>query len=1022
MSVSQTCVVRTFCCLFCLFFYNCLKAQQVTLQGSVVDKITNEPLIGATVALKGTTTGAIVDIDGKFEFKTEASLPITLQVSFVGYTTQEFIINQYDERLRFRLSTDDVLMQEVEIVGERIDERQKQAALTVETMDVIAIKEAPSGSFYEGLGNLKGVDLTSPSLAFKIINTRGFNSTSPVRSLQLIDGVDNQSPGLNFSLGNFLGASDLDVMRVDLIAGASSAFYGPGAFNGVVNMTTKSPFLFKGLTAEMKVGERNLYQFGVRWADVIKNKDGKDKFGYKINVLYMQANDWEATNMAPVDGLEVGADNPGGYDAVNRYGDEQLAGGNDFTQTINQRLGSPGLGTFFRTGYEEIDLMDYNTDNLKTNLGLYYKITPKTELNYNFNFSTGSTVYQGDNRYRLEDVLFFQNRLEWKQDDKFFIRAYATHEDAGNTYDAVSTAFIMQNDAKSNTNWNTNYSQYWNQTIRPIITNSEGYQELQQQNPSPNITTYIAGIGTEYENFSEAQAAFAADQQQWSANFVEVVDEWLNSGVVFDGVPIWDPISGTWTEGSANLWDMHELSARVNADNSTNLASQTPRLEPGTPEFEAKFNDVTSRTFAEGGSRFYDKSALYHVHGEYKLKPWHWSPDIIVGANARLYTPETRGTIFSDTLQYTRDVIDGELVKTDSSYRRITNFEYGAYIGLERKTLEDKLKLNLTGRMDKNQNFDYVFSPAASVVYTPNINHNIRFSFSSAVRNPTLADQYLYYDVGRAILLGNLDGYENLVTLESFGEYINTPSQIEGLSKLEYFDVAPVKPEQVRTFELGYRTTLWERIYMDLGYYYSVYTNFIGFVLGVDVEVNPLTGSPTNVQAYRISTNSQDIVTTQGFNGGINYYFKQYTLSFNYSWNRLDMRDSEDPIIPAFNTPEHKFNLGISGRDFTMFGLPNWGFSANYKWIDGFVFEGSPQFTGMIDSYDLFDAAISLRVPRWKSTFKLGGSNLFGITPLFDGEGDAVNRMFNNNVLQVYGGPFVGRLAYFSVVFELDRK
>ncbi len=980
------------------------QAQKMTISGSVTDQITGDPLIGATVRIKGTTIGAIVDIDGKFAITTEESLPIVLEVSFVGYVTREFTVNSFDEKLRFKLSTDDILMKEVEIVGERIDERQKQAALTVETMDIIAIKETPSGNFYEGLGNLKGVDLTSPSLAFKIINTRGFNSTSPVRSLQLIDGVDNQSPGLNFSLGNFLGASDLDVMRVDLIAGASSAFYGPGAFNGVVSMTTKNPFVFRGLTAEMKVGERNLYQFAMRWADVIKNKNGEDKFAYKLNVLYMQAQDWEATNAAPVDGSPVGADNPGGYDAVNRYGDEDLAGGNNFSQTLGQRLNSPGLGIFYRTGYWESDLMDYSTDNLKTNLGLYYKVTPKTELSYNFNFSNGSTVYQGDNRYRLQDVLFFQNRIEWRQDDKFFIRAYATHEDAGNTYDAVATAFIMQNEAKSNSAWNTNYSQYWNQIIRPQIINSPEYQSLLSDNPQPTITDYLAGIGTIYDDFAQAQAAFSSDLGAWRQVFVPEVEAWLQS--------------------NPDLLQQWHDETRNNADTQAS-GNQSPRLEPGTPEFQEKFNDVTSRTFTEGGSRFFDRSALYHVHGEYKWEPKMWDVNwgtFITGANARLYTPNTRGTIFSDTLQYTREVIDGELVKTDSAYRRITNAEYGIYIGYEKKFMEDQLKLNLSGRMDHNENFDPVFSPAASMVYTPDINHNFRLSFSSAVRNPTLADQYLFYDVGRAILLGNLDGYQNLVTLESFGDYINTPSLIEGLGKLDYFDVNPVKPEQVRTLEIGYRTTLWDRLYMDLGYYYSWYTDFIGFVLGVDLEVNPLSGAPTNVQAYRISTNSQDMVTTQGFNGGLNYYFKNYTLNFNYSFNRLDMRDSEDPIIPAFNTPEHKFNLGISGRDVKMFGLQNWGFSANYKWIEGFLFEGSPQFTGMIDSYDLFDAAISLRIPKWKSTFKLGGSNLFGIRPLFDGRPDAFNRMVQNDVLQVYGGPFVGRLVYFSVLFEFDKK
>ena len=89
---------------------------------------------------------------------------------------------------------------------------------------------------------IRSLSLIDFNEAFKVINSRGFNSTSPVRSLQLIDGVDNQAPGLNFALGNFLGASDLDVMKVEIIQGASSAYYGPGAFNGVINITTKDPF------------------------------------------------------------------------------------------------------------------------------------------------------------------------------------------------------------------------------------------------------------------------------------------------------------------------------------------------------------------------------------------------------------------------------------------------------------------------------------------------------------------------------------------------------------------------------------------------------------------------------------------------------------------------------------------------------------------------------------------------------------------------------------------------------------
>ena len=72
-----------------------------------------------------------------------------------------------------------------------------------------------------------------------------------------------------------------------------------------------------------------------------------------------------------------------------------------------------------------------------------------------------------------------------------------------------------------------------------------------------------------------------------------------------------------------------------------------PFYQPGTARFDDLREDITSRTFTEGGSRFYDKSALYHVHGEYQLdKEW---ADYRFGGNVRMYRPDSRGTIFSDT-------------------------------------------------------------------------------------------------------------------------------------------------------------------------------------------------------------------------------------------------------------------------------------------------------------------------------------------------------------------------------------
>ena len=814
--------------------------------------------------------------------------------------------------------------------------------MTVESLDLLAIKQTPSDNFYDGLGSLKGVDLTAASLGFKVINTRGFNSTSPVRSLQIIDGVDNQAPGLNFSLGNFLGAPELDVLKVDLVQGASSAYYGPGAFNGVINMTTKNPFYQEGLSAMVKVGERNLKMGAIRWADVINNKDGLPLIGYKINASYMDADDWVADNYDPVDGSERGVNNPGRFDAVNIYGDEYYRG---FDYSSASIVVFPGLDLWYRNGYREEDLVDYDTKNTKANAAVYIRTNPaqkesSPELILAGNYGSGTTVYQGDNRFSLKNIQFGQARVEFKKNDQFFIRAYGTWEDAGDSYDPFFTALNLLDSAKTNFDWSVDYVGFWQNEVKPAIESDENWPEF-----SVMVDPVTGAVTTSFD--------------------VDQANQWLIDNN--------DQLVG-WHQQAANL------------ANQASKSTQAAFYEPGTQRFEDKFNEITQKKRTDGGTLFTDNSALYHVHGEYTFNPT-FIDELKVGANYRLYAPSSEGTIFYDTAGVT-----------------ITNSEYGIYTGASKSFGGKKWTLSATLRMDKNENFDYLFSPAASIVYKPSSGNYLRASFSSALRNPTLTDQYLSLDVGPAILSGNIDGVQGLVTINSLLDFI----RLQNSDDLEYFDIAPIRPEQVRTFEMGYRTTLFNQLYADASYYYSIYDHFIGFNIGADLTIDPSTGAPSAIQVYRYSANSTNTVTTQGFSIGLNWYFKRYyMISGNYSWNRLNKTFDDDPIIPAFNTPEHKFNIGISGRDVPIrIGgntFENFGFNINYKWIEGFVFEGSPQFTGFIPTYDLLDAQINYTFPKINTTLKVGASNVL-----------------NNLQFQTYGGPRIGRLAYVSLLFELD--
>jgi len=988
----------TACCILLAYVFSNNLLAQGKISGEVRDADLNETMYGVNVIVLGSSKGISTGFDGNFEIEIK-EFPVTLTFSFIGYITKKMEFTAPAKNVKVILQPSSIMIDEAEVVGERISEKQRQAPLTVETMDLLSIKEAPSGNFYEGLGNLKGVDLTTAGLGFKIINTRGFNSTSPVRSLQLIDGVDNQSPGLNFSLGNFLGASDLDVMKVDLISGASSAFFGPGAFNGVVTMQTKDPFIFPGFALALKKGERGLFEQSFRLADFIVDKNGEPRFGFKLNWFYMEARDWEARDYSPVFGASHGTENPFGFDGVNVYGDEPVALNNDFTDNSTTYK---GLGIFYRNGYKEEDLVDYGTDNKKFQPALFYKIKPDLTASYNLNYSTGSTVYQGDNRYRLQDVQFWQNKLELKKDDKWFIRGYQTAEDAGRTYDIVTTGIRLNEAAGSTADWNTRFASTW--------INSLNIDEIVEQNPT----------------------------------YQQIFNDALNSGLPPSGqLELFQNLLQQWYLSDYDYFN-NFYQQTVDAVNATSTQFINPFYAPGTARFDSLYSSIVSRDFTQGGSRFFDRSKLYHLQGEYKFNLKSGEDeilDLIIGANGRWYRPDSRGTIFRDSLAYTyqRDSLgflvlddEGRRIATDSVRTTIENSEWGAYLGLEKKLLEDKLKLNLTGRLDKNQNFDYLFSPAASAVYSPEINHTFRFTFSSAIRNPTLADQYLYYNVGRAVLLGNVDGRfeagsDSLFTIDSFNEYRNSSSLLTGFSELDYFNVDRIRPEKVRTLEGGYRGMLWEKVYVDLTAYYSIYRDFIGFVIGLDGNFDPITGYPIGgLQAYRVAANANDIVTTQGATIGLNYFYKRSTFSGNYSWNRLISGD-DDPIIPAFNTPEHKFNLGVSGRDITLLNkVKNFGYSLNYKWIQGFLFEGSPQFSGPISTYDMIDAQVNVFFPKAHCTVKAGGSNIMGLRPFFrqdlEGFGEKMRASFSNMNRQVYGGPLVGRLLFISVVFELTKK
>jgi iron complex outermembrane recepter protein len=405
------------------------------------------------------------------------------------------------------------------------------------------------------------------------------------------------------------------------------------------------------------------------------------------------------------------------------------------------------------------------------------------------------------------------------------------------------------------------------------------------------------------------------------------------------------------------------------------------------------------------GSRLPVNSIMSDISGQYQfdLKPF----DLIVGGAYRSFGLASEGAVFEDN-------VGGD---------RIKNYEYGFYGQASKKLFNDALKIQVASRLDNFKNFDSKVSPRASAVYTlgNKRQHNFRASYGVAFRSPAQIDQYIRLDIGSALLLGNVkNGFKGYKTslLTSGSAAANITAVAGGSQAYDY--VAPkLDLEQVKTFEVGYKGVLKDKLYFDVTYYRSDYDNFIGaqpFVgntwgarpsvgqLLVAVGAAPgadgltryrLTDPTSDTRIIQVWYNSSQKVTTQGVSLGLNYNFKkELNFSGNYSYNKIG--DLPDGFISYFNTPEHKFNLGIDGEL-----MKKLNYNVNYRFQKGFTYE-FPYDIGAIDDIGTIDASMSYKLSKLNSTIQIGGSNL----------ANAYNT-------QVWGGPNLGRMLFAGLLFDI---
>ncbi|MET4081420.1 outer membrane receptor protein involved in Fe transport [Pedobacter sp. UYP30] len=904
-----------------------LHAQTHRVSGTVTDKDTKEPVVGASVVIVGQSGGTSTNSAGEFTFTTSAKLPFPLVASSVGFGREEKQITGSTTGIFFELGTAITLGGDVVISASRTPERILESPVTIERINAEALKEIPAPSFYDGLANLKGVEVSTQSLTFKSINTRGFNSNGNTRFNQYVDGMDNQAPGLNFSVGNIVGMTELDVDNVELLPGASSALYGAGGISGTLLMTSKDPFRYQGASFQYKTGinhvnDGNTSTKPYNQLDVRLAKSWNNKFGVKTSFSFLQARDWSASNTSNFDRIGRTA-KPGdrnsdpNYDGINVYGDEISQNMINVSQSVEAKTRA---GILAATG---------GALNIQNTLNLLPANTPYASyvgfVNANIPAALRPTVLNG----YLPFYYGLKNNLIPNQ---FVSRTGYAERD------------LVDYDTKS---LKTSSAVYYKFT--PTI------QAIAQVNYGTGTSVYTGTDRYSLRDFSIGQYKLELRGDDF---FLRAYTTQERSGKAYNATILGTFINEAWKPSTTWFPQYIGTYLATGSYATARAAADQGRFLPGSPSFETAKDNITSKSIGpQNGAKFNDKTNLYHYEGLYNFTSLlNNVVDVQVGASYRDYFLHSDGTIFDDAT------------------RSIVISEYGAFAQVGRK-FSDLFKLTVSGRYDKSKNFEGRFTPRVTGVFTVAKNNNIRVSYQTAFRNPTTQDQYIDLAVGggstRLIgglpeLLNKYNLYDNKgVTAQSYRAFLATvaagtpnPGVLEEYS----FSAQALKPESVQALELGYKGLIVKNLLIDTYGYYNIYKDFIG---GVDLYQNPT----TNAVKFSVATNTPGNVKSYGGAFGLEYLIRKLNLSGNVSYNKLSQLPEN--IINTFNTPEIRYNLGIGSKEI----FKNVGFNVQYRWQDKFYWN-STFVSGEVPAFSTADAQLNLKVPSINSVFKIGGSNI----------------------------------------------
>jgi outer membrane receptor protein involved in Fe transport len=909
--------------LFLTLFFCSISFAQNSISGSVSDS-NNQPIPGANIKVTGQTQGTITDNEGKFILNSSKKFPYQIEITALGFGSKKVMVASSNQKVVVKLQDEETKLNEIVVSASRTPERVLESPVTIERMGIADIKKTASATFYEGLENMKEVQMNTSSLSFKSINTRGFATVANTRFMQLVDGMDNSSPLLNFVIGNMIGVSEIDVQSVELLPGASSALYGANAFNGVLFMNSKSPFTNEGVRAYAKYGQtsqkaagvNDYVDYGIRMA-----KAFNPYFAAKANLTFMRGTDWYATNYD--DKTVVGRDRSNvNYDGINVYGDEVSTN----IKGVGNALATMGLipasavnllpsSNVSRTGYNEVDLTDNKASNAKIDFSLHFRPfgDEKLEVIWQSKFGFGNAVYQGANRYYLNDFFMQQHKLEFKGKN-FFLRGYTTTEDGGHSYDMLFTGININRKWKSDSQWFGEYAGAY-------------------------IQSTLAGMTPENANKIARATADTGRFLPGTAEFKNAFNQVTNEASVLSGSKLVDNSRIYHSDANYNFKDVIKF-AEIQVGGSfrqyqlnSHGRIYTDASGPINYNEYGAYTQVTKKLIDDRlkftGSIRYDKSKNFE--GNY-------SPRVSL-----VYTAgESRKHNFRASFQTgfrnpsTQDQYIGfnvgSAILLGSAPDNLTRYTETLPIATATgQFFAGGTSVNITGLNAYNNSYTAASVAALTASGNPALlkKTNLAFVKPEAVKAIELGYRSVIKD-----LSVDINGYYNVynnfignlnVVAPLYGTAQDAPNPAGGATDLGTQSLHALQNGNYRAFQL--------------------YTN-------TDVEIKSL-----------------------GFGLGLSKkVYKDFEAGVNYNYAEFNFDQAKDPSFKAgFNTPKHRVKASFGNEKL----FKNFGFNVSGRWNSEYLWQ-STMVDGMIKSATVIDAQVNYLLPKLKSTLKIGAANIGG--------------------------------------------